>query len=180
MDTLYHHAMDHYSQEPGAEVDKKKGTSEGITKMVQTQVLGHPNRVPPHVHTQYEMPLAKGKDKKWQVVKQSMTGSMANQMLDGLPILIKFIFSPDNDESGDPLEICGKNSAKEQAWYEVCEVFVECMNIMEQHDNLEEMTILDLEDKCNAFIHQWIELAGPGKVTNYIHMLGAMHFTYFI
>ena len=129
------------------------------------------------------MPLnkASGKPEKWEVVKQSMMGSQANQMLKGLPELIKYIFSPDNDEQGKNItQIRGKNSKKEQDWYRVSAKFVECMNTIEEHDNIQGETLEDLEDKCNEFIHQWIKLAGPDKVTNYIHMLGAMHFTYYL
>ena len=155
VDTLYHHAMDRYSNEPGVEVDKKKATANGITEICQTKVFGRPDRIPPYVNKTYVMPLNKASGRKWEVVKQSMMGSQANQMLKGLPELIKYIFSPDNDEQGKNItQIRGKNSKKEQDWYRVSAKFVECMNTMEEHDNIQGETLEDLEDKCNEFIHQ--------------------------
>jgi hypothetical protein len=67
-----------------------------------------------------------------------------------------------------------------QQWHCVMDVYVPMIEKLRQHDDFTDADIRDFHLKRNAFMSEWVDLVGGKGVTNYIHMLGAGHVTYYL
>jgi hypothetical protein len=69
--------------------------------------------------------------------------------------------------------------ALQEKWFAIAETMVSMWILIEQHEDYNDDQLDNLHSKCSSFMTQWIDIAGPVHITNYIHILGASHVTYF-
>ena len=77
--------------------------------------------------------------------------------------------------------LCLSDDIERQAkWMEVIEIWKELITLAGQKEDLSDDEIDTFSNLCDRFFSKWVGLKGRDGITNYIHMLGAGHFTYYL
>jgi hypothetical protein len=133
--------------------------------------------------------LSKGINSQWKfkwkkpnngtMDKVNFSGGNAQKILLGLKGLVKVIYHPELDEDSESEEIREYNNDLMETWFALSDNLVEMWALIEQKEEYTEDTIKLLHKKCNNFMFVWTDLFGNDHVTNYIHIIGAGHLSYF-
>jgi hypothetical protein len=73
-----------------------------------------------------------------------------------------------------------RNENSKQLWLAMAENLIPLWSLIEQHHDFTEDDILSLHRRSNIFMEQWTTLYGTKHMTNYIHIIGSSHLTYFV
>ena len=151
------------------------------------------NQVTVYMTNEHLGDVENGKKRRWTfpdfkkdstaVLNPSLTLEISRKWSSAIPAINKIGFVIHED---DTRLTKNKNADLLKQWNELYSKYAELMIELNRHepystndaDGLEE--ILKLEDKCNRVFHLFVTLNGREQVTNYFHILGAMHTTYFI
>jgi hypothetical protein len=112
--------------------------------------------------------------------RPSLTGGSAQKILSNMKALATVAFSEDMDE--DSLDTVGtraSNHALMLKWYSMCANLSKLWKLIEQRSEYTNEDIDKLHTMCNLFMTQWLELLGAEHMTNYIHVIGSGHLTFF-
>jgi hypothetical protein len=148
-----------------------------LQSVIQTHVFGNPTtgRV-----AQWSFTWAPGNRR---MAKFAMSGVTASKLMRGLSLIVKTIFSPNLDQESTTESqaelIRNQNSRLESQWLLFCENLILMWECIEKKDDFSHQDLVKLHKYTSKFISQWIELCEGKHMTNYIHVLGAGHLTYF-
>jgi hypothetical protein len=112
--------------------------------------------------------------------KQSLTGSTAQKVIIHMQALIKVAFCEDMDQDSLDKELTRQiNQQKQLEWNVMCDNVKVLWNLIEKKTDYTDDEVDKLHIMCNKFMDQWVRLFGPKHMTNYIHVIGAGHLTFF-
>jgi hypothetical protein len=118
-----------------------------------------------------------------RMAKYSMSGVTVGKIIRGLSTISKTVFAPHLDQESknedDANSIRQQNLILESKWDCICNNLIPMWDWIERKEEFSEKDILVLHKYTAIFINQWVELCGGLHMTNYIHVVGAGHLTYF-
>ena len=125
---------------------------------------------------QWKFPLKKGGK---EVDPRSMTGVSSRKCVYGLATIATLVFASDLDQvSLNPELTRNENQEVLENWISLLNVYIPMMELGKQHNDLSEEQIDEFHMLSQAFMKAYISLTP--SVTNYIHMFGAGHMTYYL
>jgi hypothetical protein len=111
---------------------------------------------------------------------ESLTGSTAQKILDNMKNLTGVCFRPEMDEdSPDHVLTRQKNKQLLKEWNIMCDNLRILWILIEKKTEYRDQDVDDLHVMSNLFMTQWVQLLGKEHVTNYIHIVGSGHLTFF-
>jgi hypothetical protein len=133
-----------------------------IQNVFNTRILGSVTR-----QSQWKLPMSIKGD---AVSKVSFSNKKTRLVVDNLTHLISFTFADDCDED------------KRQIWMRLIQDYRDAMKILRKRSDYSDEEIVLFQKKIYNFFIALVEQSGAGKegVTNYIHMLGSGHITYYM
>ena len=115
------------------------------------------------------------------VDRRNMTGSHAKKCMEGMKELITLCYSSQFDEaSTNPRKTRKRNEALEKKWHDLDSVFVPMVKKLEQKEDFSDSDIADTHRLTALFMHHYVDIFGMDGITNYVHLLGAGHITYYL
>jgi hypothetical protein len=113
--------------------------------------------------------------------KVNFSGGIAQKILLKLHGLVRIIFDPEFDQEPQLTNLNPRavNNCLMETWIGLCENLVAMWALIEQKDEYTNEEIMLLHKRCNNFMSVWTDLFGNNHVTNYIHIVGAGHLSYF-
>jgi hypothetical protein len=142
----------------------KKGQDQYIKEfeyMVNTQVLGTQYR-----HSNWRLVLGRDKDNNMIIGDQAMPNTHARKFIDKFELLSSF---------------CLQDSEEDMAkWNAPIIVWRELMIMARQKEDFSDEEIEEFTDLCDDFYEKWLEVKGRDGLTNYIHMVGSGHMSYYL
>jgi hypothetical protein len=118
-----------------------------------------------------------------QMAKYSMSGVTATKLMKGLAMIARTLFSSNLDQESKTEEegrqIREQNMELEQKWVSLSENLLPMWDWIEKKDNFSEIDLVRLHKFTSTFMRQWVDLCHGNHMTNYIHVLGSGHLTYF-
>jgi hypothetical protein len=149
---------------------------EAVTVHMNVAVIGtkkHP--------AQWTFPLKDNKGGGKTVEPRNMTGAHAKKCIVGLKSLATVVFSPSFDEmSQNPKHTRSQNETWETSWHDIMDTFVPLMEQLHQHEDFSDEQVLSFHCLAARFMHQYCDLFQGEGITNYIHLIGAGHITYYL
>jgi hypothetical protein len=104
------------------------------------------------------------------VTKVSFSNKKTRLFIDNITHLIDYIFSSDGDIES------------KRIWHKMIKDYGDAMQILRKRIEYSEDDIKTFQQKIDDFFTAYVEASGAGKegVTNYIHMLGSGHISYYM
>jgi hypothetical protein len=130
-----------------------------IQEHINTKILGTPRRP-----SQWKLPIT---DKK-ELGPVSMTNTKVRKIIDNFDPLVDAILPDDTPEHTKDL------------WYKSLDSYRELMVMVRQREDFSDEDIEEFSDLCNDFYENWTELHQREGITNYIHLIGSGHVTYYL
>jgi hypothetical protein len=110
--------------------------------------------------------IPRAKDgKSFKIGEMSMSNKIVRKFMEHIESLIDFII---------------KDLEKSFKWKKCLKVYKELIYLARQKEDFSDDDIRNFQDLADTFFLSWIDLHDKAGVTNYIHMLGAGNFTYFL
>jgi hypothetical protein len=133
-----------------------------VQNIFNTKILGSMTRP-----SQWKLPMSAKGD---QVSKVSFSNKKTRLVIHNITHLICFTFSAAEDEE------------RKRIWMKIIQDYRDAMKILRKRNEYTAEDISLFQVKINDFFSAYIEHSGAGKegVTNYIHMLGSGHITYYM
>ena len=170
--TLLSMALDRY---PEGQAKKKRMMIDRVEVCMKTIVLGHEEL---GKGAQWKFPLKKGGK---EVESRSLTGVQSRKCVLGMKTLATLIFAQELDQNSmNKTSTRRKNEKLLNGWTKLLDTFLEMMDLAKQHDDLSSTDLDKIHILSQAFMASWIDLGPNQAVSNYIHMFGASHMTYFL
>ena len=118
-----------------------------------------------------------------EVSHKSLSGDVSRKFVEGMKTLVTIAFAPDLDQPeefvGTPTR--GSNERLMKDWHKVIDLYLPMMELAKQHEDLSEAEILRFHKLSATFFAAYCDLPGGNNtVTNYLHMFGAGHMTYYL
>ena len=131
--------------------------------------------------TQWTFPLVAKDGGGVVVAPRNMTGAHSKKCISGMHSLVAVVFSQPFDESDrDKRAVRRRNAALEKKWHAMMDTFVPMMATLDQKEDFTDAQIDALHVLTNTFMDQYVDLFSGEGITNYIHVLGAGHLTYYL
>jgi hypothetical protein len=152
---------------------RRQAFIDSVLVTMRTEVLGTDGNP-----SQWRFPFSDETNK--MVKKENLTNPRSRQYIEGIEAVIKTIYSPQNDEQDDGS--CRLDNESQKAkWLSLARIYKDLILDARQEEDFTDEEIDDFHDQCNLFMTAWMEVSvSTAKVTNYIHMLGAGHFVYYL
>ena len=110
-----------------------------------------------------------------------MTGVTSRKCVYGMSTLTTIVFASDLDENTlNSIETRSINQAKHDKWQLIVGKYIPMMELAKQHDDLTDENLDDFHKLSQEFMAAWVDVSPNRSVTNYIHMFGAGHMTYYL
>ena len=155
---------------------KRKKYIAAVTDCMEHCVLG--NIEHDRVH-HWKLPVtAKGK-----LAPRSMTNDHARKCMEGMNQLAGIVYSEELDESStNPQQIRKGNARLKSQWQQLVKRYFAMMRQMRQHSDFSDAQILTFHKKTAQFMDSYCSIYDndSSKITNYIHIIGAGHLTYYL
>jgi hypothetical protein len=180
--TIINMALERYGD---SKVDKakKKLLVSNIELCMQHEVVGDEIK---NISSQWKFRWAepsKGSNGKTSMEKPNLTGNQSQKVINKLSRLSEVLFNPDLDEDTmtdeEEKTVRNNNRSIQSKWDDIANNLTALWKLIEQHDDYTDKQIDELHFHSTQFMSQWIDLMGPQHVTNYIHVIGSGHVTYF-
>ena len=84
------------------------------------------------------------------------------------------------DKFDSLLSVIQMNDDKKQQWTKCVKYFKDMVLILRQKEDFTDERIEEFQVLADKFFHTWITLHGTQGVTNYIHMIGSGHISYYL
>ena len=170
--TLLSMALDRY---PEGNAKKKKLMLDRVEVFMKTVALGHEEV---GKGGQWKFPLKKGGK---EVEPRSMTGVQSRRCVVGMKTLATLIFAQELDQSSlTKMGVRKKNESLLSGWNKILDTYLEMMSLAKQHNDMTDTDLDKFHILSQVFMATWIDLGPNQPVSNYIHMFGAGHMTYFL
>ena len=115
--------------------------------------------------------------------KYGFSGTVAGKVSEGLKSLADVLFAPELDQESMTMEeasdIRSENERKRLLWHEFANNLIAMWALLEQHEDFTDPQVDQVHFLTNKFMQLWISLTGDQHMTNYIHIIGSGHLTYF-
>jgi hypothetical protein len=136
--------------------------SSTISRIVNTKILGTLLRP-----KQWKVPVNEAGD---AVTKVSLSNKKTRLFVDNIDSLIDQIFSSPAD------------TELKQIWKQMLQDYRDALTILRQPQEYTDDDIAVFQDKIDSFFTAYVERSGAGKegITNYLHMLGSGHISFFM
>jgi hypothetical protein len=109
-----------------------------------------------------------------------LTGSTAQKVIVNIESLLKVAFCKDMDQDSlNPSLTRETNKQKMIQWTSMRGNIRSLWKLIEKRTDYTPEELDKLHIMCNKFMQQWLTLFGPKHMTNYIHVIGAGHLTFF-
>lgn len=133
-----------------------------IQHIVNTRILGSPNRP-----KQWRVPLNDAGD---AVNKVSLSNKKTRLFIDNIIPLVEYIFQAPED-----VEV-------REIWRSMIIDYRDALMILRQSSEYSDDEITDFQEKIDRFFYNYLENSGASKegITNYLHMLGSGHVSYYM
>jgi hypothetical protein len=172
--TLLQAGIDRY-QEGQVNSAARKAFVQTVTDCMKQIVLGNLEN---ETEYQWKLPL---KDGGKSVEPRSMTNVHSRKCVQGIKALAYKIFHPSLDEESKyPQSTRENNSALLSKWENLMDTYGPMMKLIRKMEDFSDEDIDELHRLCSTFMGQWVDLMEGQSITNYIHMIGAGHLTYFV
>jgi hypothetical protein len=115
--------------------------------------------------------------------KVSLNGNQSQKVINKFRRIAEVVFHEDldeetiNQEGANITRTC--NATLLKSWHGMADNMGNMWTLIEQHEDCMDQQLDQLHLCRGKFISQWIDIAGKVHVTNYIHILGSGHLTYF-
>ena len=130
---------------------------------------------------QWTFPLKDNKGGGKTVEKRNMTGGTAKKCIAGLKYLAIIAYSPQFDQASlDPKLLRSENETWATTWHDIMDIFIPLMDLLERKEDFTEEMIMDFHCLCAQFVHKYCDMFQGEGITNYIHLIGAGHLTYYL
>jgi hypothetical protein len=133
---------------------------EGFQDIVNHDILGTFWR-----RSNWQVNTGKDKDNNVIIADQPMPNTHARKLINKFELLTTF---------------CIPGEDQRMKWNEVISVYRELMELARQKHDFSDEDIDAFSLLCNEFFLKWVTLKKRDGMTNYIHMIGAGHFTYYL
>jgi len=135
---------------------------QSIEDIVNTKILGTETRP-----KQWKVPLNEKGD---SIAKVSLSNNKTRIFLDNILHLVDFVFSSPED------------SEMKIIWQTMIQDYCDAMAILRKRSEYSDSDIKEFQIKIDKFFAACVETSGAGKegVTNYMHMLGSSHISYYM
>jgi hypothetical protein len=171
--TLLNVGMDRYQD---GEFATRKEMVSRVTECMKTTVLGN---IANETEYQWKFPL---KDSGKRVDPRSMTNVHSRRCVMGIKTLANIIFSPELDEQSknDAQGTRQRNAHRLLQWQSLMDTYIPMMSQIRKRADFSDSEIDDLHKLTSGFMVQWVDCYNGDSITNYIHMIGAGHLTYYL
>ena len=78
------------------------------------------------------------------------------------------------------LPLCVSDPVRRDQWLECIELWRELVEIVRQKEDFTDAQIDSFQHLCDIFFAKWVALHKESGVGNYVHMIGAGHFSYYL
>jgi hypothetical protein len=78
------------------------------------------------------------------------------------------------------VELCVVDPDRKEKWNEAIQLWVAYIAWAGQREDFSDDEINELEELGDEFFRIWLDLHGQAGVTNYIHLIGAGHLSYYL
>jgi hypothetical protein len=130
-----------------------------IQEHINSKILGTPRRP-----SQWKLPITEKKE----LGPISMTNTKVRKIIDNFDPLVDAVLPDDTPEHTKDL------------WYKSMDSYRELMVMVRQREDFSDEDIEEFSDLCDDFYENWIELHQREGITNYIHLIGSGHVTYYL
>jgi hypothetical protein len=131
-----------------------------VVKVVNTRILGKPKRP-----ANWRIITAKDSENRTTLGDQSMPNRHVRKFIEQIDLITEVVIL---DEE------------RRQSWNQVIGLWSNLMTKARQREDFTDGDIELFEDMCDEFYENWISLNGQKGITNYFHMVGAGHLTYYL
>jgi hypothetical protein len=131
-----------------------------VVRVVNTQILGKPKRP-----ANWRIITTKDSDNRTTLGDQSMPNRHVRKFIEQIELITEVVIV---DEE------------RRQSWNQVVGLWSNLMTKARQREDFSDEDIEFFEDLCDEFYENWIALNGQKGITNYFHMVGAGHLTYYL
>jgi len=146
-------------------IDLQKKAEQAASLKVLADFMNHNITGDEIVPGQWEIPL--GDDKK-TINEIAMTNSLSRLFIDNMDCLVCELL---------PLETKGERRI---AWLSMLKEYQAFMELARSRDEFSDQDIDVFQKQADLFFALWVDLNGIKGITNYIHMIGAGHLTYYL
>jgi hypothetical protein len=170
--SLVNTALDRYGE---SQLDRSKRNllSTRIELCMKCEVIGNKSK---GIQSQWKLRWTK----EHFMEKPSLTGSTSQKILSNMSYLIKVAFNEEMDEDSLNQESTrALNVARLEKWSTMCCNIARLFQLIEQRHDFTDDDIDRLHIMCNRFMCQWMDLLGSDHMTNYLHIIGFGHLTFF-
>ena len=157
----------------------RKALVEALETYMNTEILG--SKTSP---SQWRVPLERKKGKGLKLEPRNMTGGVAEKCIHALKDIVSLVYSADYDEDcldKEVLRILKEDLVMQ--WHQMLDHFLEILKTLDRNEDIPEdddWPILEFHYHCNKFMQLYCDIFGDSGITNYIHLLGAGHITYYL
>jgi hypothetical protein len=115
--------------------------------------------------------------------KPNFTGNQAQKVIHNLSRVADVLFCEELDQEPkkdkDAIKTRMENATKLKKWKSLANNQLKLWSLLEQHHDYSDEDLDKLHYCSNQFIDQWLDLLGDAHMTNYIHVIGSGHVTFF-
>jgi hypothetical protein len=131
-----------------------------VVKVVNTKILGKPKRP-----ANWRIITAKDSENRTTLGDQSMPNRHVRKFIEQIDLITDVVIL---DEE------------RRQSWNQVIGLWSNLMTKARQREDFSDEDIDSFDEMCDEFYENWISLNGQKGITNYFHMVGAGHLTYYL
>jgi hypothetical protein len=131
-----------------------------VVKVVNTRILGKPKRP-----ANWRIITTMDSENRTMLGDQSMPNRHVRKFIEQIDVITEVVIL---DEE------------RRQSWNQVIGLWSNLMTQARQKEDFSDEDINRFEDMCDEFYESWIALNGQKGITNYFHMVGAGHLTYYL
>ena len=155
---------------------KQELFQERVQTCMRTQVLGTP-QAPAQWRFPEVLAIPASKGGGTKLGRTGMSGRNAKKILVGLRSLVDVAFSGEFDDSRKEKKEAGRIKA---LWYKLLDAAVPMIQSLDRKGDWTDEEIFIFHSMCCLFMVTYVEMFFGDGITNYIHLLGAGHITYYL
>lgn len=113
----------------------------------------------------WRLKTTKGQDNRQAIADQTMPNPQCRKMLRAFDKLVP---------------LCVPEGSRRLEWNRAVATWLRLMEVARQHEDFTDEQIDDFDVLCDDFFAEWMDLHGRDGLTNYFHLVGAGHLSYYI
>jgi hypothetical protein len=131
-----------------------------VVKVVNTKILGKPTRP-----ANWRIITMKDSENQTTLGDQSMPNRHVRKFIEQIDLITDVVIL---------------DKERRQSWNQVIGLWSNLMTKARQREDFSDEDIDSFDEMCDEFYENWILLNGQKGITNYFHMVGAGHLTYYL